>query len=151
MAGHQYLSDSKNPFFSVEEDVDDDAFLRHPKQGSSGYMFPEQQPKRNPIEERRIQLQEERRKIEERTLDSSNRSVGLLQESERAGIETAEVSLSLTTSTWHCVLSSFLNSCGRFKANRSLNQNTLNTICVSPELAGFTVCSGGHCQEIYYA
>ena len=33
---------------------------------------------------------QKRREIEERTLDSSNRSLGLLFESERAGIETAE-------------------------------------------------------------
>ncbi|XP_037090128.1 synaptosomal-associated protein 29-like [Pollicipes pollicipes] len=90
MAGRQY-SDAKNPFFSVEEPVSDDDFLRHPKQGSSGYMFPgHQSGSHNPLEDRRLQLQEERRKIEQRTLDSSSRSVGLLQESERAGIETAE-------------------------------------------------------------
>ena len=92
MASRQYLSDSKNPFFAVDDSVSDDDFLKHPRHGSSGYMFPEHQSRsNNPLEDRRLQLQEERRKIEERTLDSSNRSVGLLQESERAGIETAEV------------------------------------------------------------
>ena len=100
MAGNNYTSDSKNPFFAVE-DVTDDEFLKHPRQGSTGYIFPEHHSRpSNPLEDRRHQLQEERRKIEERTLTSSSRSVGLLQESERAGIETAEVSLFPREKIW---------------------------------------------------
>jgi len=97
-----YLTnDGKNKFFT--EEIDDEEFLRHPKSGSSGYILPSQvsnqtntrpQPSRDPAQERleqqRKQLMERRRDIEERTLASSERGLGLLYESEKVGVATAE-------------------------------------------------------------
>ena len=96
MAGNRRNDNSKNPFYTDEDNfIDDDTFLRHSKSGSSGYMFGsntndltrEQQD----LEERRMQLLERKRQIEERTIESSNRSVGLLRDSEQIGVATAEV------------------------------------------------------------
>lgn len=93
MAGNKYISDSSNPFFSVENEdvVDDDTFLRHSQQGSAGYMLPDSvTPEQSDMQIKRQQLLDERRRIEQRTVQSSNRSVGLLHESEQIGIVTAE-------------------------------------------------------------
>merc|ERR1719210_945520 len=105
-----------NPFFMDDsKEVDDDAFLNHPRSGSSGYMlqnsrqasstpgynqFSSSDRQRNALgldSEGNKQyniykalMEQKRREIEERTLDSSNRSLGLLYESERAGAATAE-------------------------------------------------------------
>jgi len=85
----------KNRF--LEEEVDDDEFLRHPKSGSSGYMLPQNKAapqnitsQQNSLEQQRQQLAERRREIEERTLASSERGLGLLHESEKVGVATAE-------------------------------------------------------------
>jgi len=75
------FSDS-NPFFSSNEDEggeEDRRFLRSRGAYDSCNM-----------EERREQLLTERRKVEERTLQSSFRSISLLDESERVGSATAE-------------------------------------------------------------
>ena len=83
----------KNPFFE-EEDVDDDAFLRHPKAGGSGYMLPQYNSqdleRQRKEEDKRQQLLMEKKRIEQSTLASSNRSLGLLHESEAIGVETAQ-------------------------------------------------------------
>ena len=84
---------SKNPFEEDDdEDVRDDEFLRHAKSGGSGYMFPEymtdEQKKTALYKE---ELLKQKRAIEERTLQSSARSVGLIYDSERVGTETAQV------------------------------------------------------------
>lgn len=88
-----------NPFYTNDEEVDDDEFLRRPR---GGYMLPNsttngQQAQSQPqgggvpsLEERRQQLMMKRREIEERTVNSSERSLGLLYESEKVGLETAE-------------------------------------------------------------
>lgn len=87
------MSLAKNPFFDGNE-IDDEAFLNHPRAGSSGFMLPQQNSMTSspgilsPEEERQRQLQLKRKEIEERTLDSSNRSLGLLYESEKVGVET---------------------------------------------------------------
>jgi len=72
---------SKNPFLDDDEDVSDMTFL-----GRSGPRAYEA----SSIAERREQLLAQRRQIEERTIQSSMRSVGLLQEAEDVGIATAE-------------------------------------------------------------
>jgi hypothetical protein len=92
-----------NPFYSPDDGMDDDAFLNHPRAGSSGYMLPQSssmtstsprpnssQSTTNTVENRQNQLQLERHEIEQRTIDSSNRSLGLLFESERVGAATGE-------------------------------------------------------------
>ncbi|KAF8796110.1 Synaptosomal-associated protein 29 like protein [Argiope bruennichi] len=75
-----------------DDDLDDNEFLNHPRQGSSGYILGNQSSgsEQNEWENRRRQLLEERRRIEERTLQSTNNSLGLLHESEQVGILTAE-------------------------------------------------------------
>lgn len=106
-----------NPFYTdASKEVDDDEFLNHPRSGSSGYMLQNSQnavstPTYNQFSssqrhrealgldtegnrengmDRVQELMQKRREIEERTVDSSNRSLGLLYESERAGAATAE-------------------------------------------------------------
>lgn len=86
---------SSNPFYTPEDgEVDDDAFLNHPRAGTSGYMLPQHnQSSVSPLtaaEERQRQLLIKKKEIEERTLDSSHRSLGLLYESEKVGVATAE-------------------------------------------------------------
>ncbi|GFR07628.1 synaptosomal-associated protein 29 [Trichonephila clavata] len=80
-----------NPFLD-DDDVDDNEFLNHPRQGKSGYILSNNSAgsEQNQWEIRRQQLLEERRRIEERTLQSTNNSIGLLHESEQVGILTAE-------------------------------------------------------------
>lgn len=81
---------SSNPFLDDDE-VDDYEFLNHPRQGQSGYMLEDDSGKEtSDWESKRMQLLEERRRIEERTLLSTNKSLGLLHESEQVGILTAE-------------------------------------------------------------
>jgi len=101
----------KDKYF--EEEVDDDEFLRHSKTGS-GYLLPSTQARtpahppasgqqgnsfgqaqgRNDqtqdLEKQRQLLAERRRDIEERTLASSERGLGLLYESEKVGAATAD-------------------------------------------------------------
>jgi synaptosomal-associated protein 29 len=92
MAGRQYLTDPNSGFFSVDEDeVDDETFLRHSKSGSSGYMLPSHlHQEKNTLDDNRLQLQERKKIIEERTVRSSERSISLLRDSEQIGVATAE-------------------------------------------------------------
>lgn len=74
------------------EEVDDMTFLRHPRQGS-GYMLANDHSisdANTDWEDRRRQLLAERRAIEERTLQSSEISLGLVYDTEKVGQETAE-------------------------------------------------------------
>ena len=82
----------RNPYLDDEDDVDDLTFLSHSKQGPSGYVLGNgnQSQANNDYQQRKQQLLEERRKIEERTLQSSKVSLGLVYESEQMGISTAE-------------------------------------------------------------
>ena len=84
--------------------MDDEQFLRHPKSGSSGYLLqsstpallqpasrPQQQQQQGGgLEQQRQMLEQKRREVEERTLASSERGLGLLYESERVGVATAQ-------------------------------------------------------------
>ncbi|XP_022256998.1 synaptosomal-associated protein 29-like [Limulus polyphemus] len=80
-----------NPFLDDDnEDVDDFIFLAHPKQGSSGYMLEDGMRDDNNVDLKRQQLLDERRKIQERTIQSTQSSLGLIHESEQIGIATAE-------------------------------------------------------------
>jgi len=80
-----------NPFFT-NDDVDDDEFLKNSRRppppaasagGAGGYGGGQRM---DPLQ----QIQERKREIEQRTLDSSQRSISLLYESERTGQATAE-------------------------------------------------------------
>lgn len=94
---------NKNSFFDTNNDIDDDAFLNHPRAGSSGFMLPQSNNQQgnqgatasapsgimSPDEKHR-QLMLLQKEIEARTVDSSNRSLGLLYESEKVGAATGE-------------------------------------------------------------
>jgi synaptosomal-associated protein 29 len=74
MSGHNYLQNGS--LFS--DDVDDDTFLKNSRV----------KPRDDYLQERQI-YEQRRREIEDRTLDSSQRSIGLLRETEQVGIATA--------------------------------------------------------------
>jgi len=83
MAGSSSFNYQKgSPFFAAEDDVDDAEFLRPAARNSNNST--------STMEERRQQLLYEKTKIEERTIQSSMRSISLLNESEEIGIKTAE-------------------------------------------------------------
>lgn len=93
MSGHKYLGNSNNLF--EDDDVDDDTFVN-----SYRSRIPPPQPKPAStsyggghiaeLERQRQAMMERQREIEQRTLDSSSRSIGLLRDSEQIGIATAE-------------------------------------------------------------
>jgi hypothetical protein len=116
MAGRQYLSDPNTPFFSVDEDdVDDETFLRHSKSGSSGYMLPNNSYRQgnSALEDNRLQLLERKKAIEESTLQSSERSISLLRDSEQIGVAAAEVYYNLGFRLCSCpFIHSFINPVG---------------------------------------
>lgn len=103
MAQKKYLSSDRSALFSIENDVDDDEFLRRrPAGNDAGYTSYSNRTASNPsyssygnpsnnLEERRLQLLEKKREIEERTVESTKHSIRLLKEAEGAGIATAEV------------------------------------------------------------
>ena len=76
MSGHKYITNSSS-LFEDEEEISDETFLKN---------FSNKQPTAA-----EIQLSYEQRKqtIEQRTLESSHRSLGLLHETEQVGIATA--------------------------------------------------------------
>ncbi|KAJ8676440.1 hypothetical protein QAD02_012227 [Eretmocerus hayati] len=94
MAGHNYLSDPKNPFFSLEDDVDDETFLRSaprrnhppPDYGASNHYKSYEEE----LARKQMDLLQRKREVEERTLQSSSRSMSLLRDSEQVGAATAE-------------------------------------------------------------
>ncbi|XP_049879175.1 synaptosomal-associated protein 29 [Pectinophora gossypiella] len=92
MSGHKYISNPSNLF--EDDDVDDDTFVN-----SYRSRIPPPQPRPSApaygghigeLERQKQQMLQRQREIEQRTLDSSARSVGLLRESEQIGIATAE-------------------------------------------------------------
>lgn len=109
MAGRQYVTNPKSRFFSVDDDdVDDETFLRHSTSGSAGYMLPNHlHQEKIPREDNRLQLLERKKAIEERTIQSSERSLSLLRDSEQIGVATAEVcflSFRLCSCAWHMIM-----------------------------------------------
>ncbi|XP_026755051.1 synaptosomal-associated protein 29 [Galleria mellonella] len=90
MAGHKYI----NPNNLFEDDVDDETFVN----SYSRNRIPPPQPKPTTpygshiaeLERQRQAMIQRQQEIEQRTLDSSSRSIGLLRESEQIGIATAE-------------------------------------------------------------
>ncbi|XP_076630564.1 synaptosomal-associated protein 29kDa [Colletes latitarsis] len=91
MASQNYLNNPKNPFFSLEDDIDDETFLNSAPPRSSGRTtYNHYTNFDNEIEQKHQQLLQRRRDIEERTLQSSERSISLLRDSEQIGAATAE-------------------------------------------------------------
>ncbi|CAG0918382.1 unnamed protein product [Notodromas monacha] len=88
-SGNRYLEDKSNPFFGATDDVDDDAFLKR-RGNSSSYMFSDHlTEEERKLDERRQELLAKRREVENRTIESTMRSVALIDDSERVGTETA--------------------------------------------------------------
>ncbi|XP_031635290.1 synaptosomal-associated protein 29 [Contarinia nasturtii] len=73
MSGYRYTANSANLF--DDDDIDDETFLKNSSRARQDQPF---------------SYQEKTRAIEERTLASSNRSLGLLYETEKVGVATAE-------------------------------------------------------------
>lgn len=73
------------------DEVDDYTFLNHPQQGSSGYLLggSSDPASDRSWSERKQQLLEERRRIEDRTLESSKASLSALYQAEASGMDTA--------------------------------------------------------------
>nr|XP_034183548.1 synaptosomal-associated protein 29 [Osmia lignaria] len=90
MASQNYLSDPKNPFFSLEDDIDDETFLNSAPPRSSGRGFNHYNNFDNDLEQKHQQLLQRKKEIEERTIHSSERSISLLRDSEQIGAATAE-------------------------------------------------------------
>nr|CAG4642246.1 EOG090X0MTI [Eurycercus lamellatus] len=105
-AGRGYVrSKNSNPFFDDDEDVDDETFLQKAPvtssksnagggfnlQGKFGSGSNSFQPlEEQSAEDRRQQLLMEKQRIEERTLQASGRAKGILDETEKIGVSTAE-------------------------------------------------------------
>ncbi|KPJ20640.1 Synaptosomal-associated protein 29 [Papilio xuthus] len=92
MSDHRYINNSSNLF--EDDDVDNDTFVQ-------SYRSKLPQPPRNPVntpygghiaelEKQRQAMLQRQKEIEQRTLDSSIRSIGLLHDSETIGIATVE-------------------------------------------------------------
>lgn len=104
MSKNQYLSNSKSPFFAVEDEIDDETFLNHRTtymmSGTGDYnsssSFNTTNSYNDTLEEKRQQLLQKKREIEDRTVESSQRSLNLLRDSEQVGAATAEVSRKIT-------------------------------------------------------
>lgn len=93
MSGSHYLSNNKTSLFSVEDDVDDEEFLRHPPSGNSGYMINNSSTdnSHSNLQDLHQQRLEKQREIQNRMVQSSQRSLSLLRNSEEIGVSTAEV------------------------------------------------------------
>lgn len=94
MAGNPYLTNRKALFDENDDDVDDDTFLKNsrprPTQPSNPYLEDHNVNAMSVAEQQRQALQMKREEIERRTLVSTHRSLGLLEDTERVGIATAE-------------------------------------------------------------
>ncbi|XP_066592102.1 synaptosomal-associated protein 29 [Prorops nasuta] len=93
MASQNYLSNTKNPFFSIEDDVDDETFLKNapPRTPApSSYNNHNYINFDNELEEKHQDLVQRKKEIENRTIQSSERSISLLRDSEQIGAATAE-------------------------------------------------------------
>ncbi|GAB0092326.1 synaptosomal-associated protein 29 [Sergentomyia squamirostris] len=98
MSGYKYVTNPNSLF--VDEDVDDETFLKNARTNSSyasdGAGHQPVMHNTNPFlqdddyETQRQMYEQRRREVEDRTLLSSERSLGLLCETERVGMATAE-------------------------------------------------------------
>lgn len=77
MSGHQYIQNGNSLF--DEDDVDDETFLKNSRKPTANDIYVEQ----------RQMYEQKRKEIEGRTLESSQRSIGLLRETEQVGVATA--------------------------------------------------------------
>ncbi|KAF6217167.1 hypothetical protein GE061_001521 [Apolygus lucorum] len=84
-----YSSNKRGNLFD-EEDVDDDSFLRNSR--TTNYMLNDDRSKHNgnSFEDRRNQLLQKQKEIEQRSVNSTERSLQYLRNSEEVGVATAE-------------------------------------------------------------
>lgn len=75
MSGHQYLQNGS----LFNDDVDDETFLKNSRV----------KPQQDDFMDQRQMYEQKRQEIENRTLNSSQRSIGLLRETEQVGVATA--------------------------------------------------------------
>nr|UEK51524.1 SNAP29-like protein [Parasacculina yatsui] len=98
MSSSNRLATSTSSSFFPDDQVDDDAFLRHPRHGSDGYMFPTasatstggQGGDSGHLASRHEQLVAERKRLEQSALETSKRCVGTVIDTEQVGLQTAE-------------------------------------------------------------
>lgn len=76
MSGHNYLRNGGSLF--NDDDVDDETFLKNSRAGM-----------RNDFGQERQIYEQRKREIEDRTINSTQRSIGLLRETEQVGVATA--------------------------------------------------------------
>lgn len=82
MSGHNYTNNSANLFDEdeLDDDIDDETFLK--KKSTNPFLS------NSPTEHQIYETM--KKEVEERTINSSYRSIGLLRETEQVGISTAE-------------------------------------------------------------
>ncbi|XP_022199624.2 synaptosomal-associated protein 29 [Nilaparvata lugens] len=91
MCAEKYLSNNKSALFSVEDDVDDDEFLRRPaNSGNPPTSVASSSSDHQRLEGRRLELLQQQKETEQRSVESTQRSLSLLRNSEQIGIATAE-------------------------------------------------------------
>lgn len=78
MSGHNYIK-STNPF-DDDDDIDDQTFLRNSRRSNVQPTFEDQMQS----------FAEKKKAIEDRTINSTEKSISILRESEQIGIATAE-------------------------------------------------------------
>lgn len=96
MSNHnQFISRTSNSLFEDDDDVDYDTFLANARGGGGGGGYGGGGANSNTnhasgANERLEQLRMQKQEIEQRTLESSKRSLGLLHDTEQVGMATAE-------------------------------------------------------------
>ncbi|KOC62365.1 Synaptosomal-associated protein 29 [Habropoda laboriosa] len=90
MANQNYLSNPKNPFFCLDDDIDDETFLNSAPPRSSGRAYNHYANFDDELQQKHEQLLQRKKEIEQRTIQSSERSISLLRDSEQIGAATAE-------------------------------------------------------------
>lgn len=95
MARNQYLSSNKSSFFSVDDDddIDDDDFLKLSRNGrgpASNQPSNGSNQLYNDMENKKSALIEKKKEIEEQSVQSTQRALQMLRESEDVGIATAD-------------------------------------------------------------
>lgn len=122
MSGHQYLQNGS--LFSDE--VDDETFLKNSRV----------KPKDDYLEQRQM-YEQKRQEIEGRTLNSSQRSIGLLRETEQVGVATAT-----ELAKQREQLEKTRNQLDTINTSLKFSQRHLNGIKVSENCVGITQRTG---------
>lgn len=92
MPGHKYVSNNGSLFEDDDDDIDDETFLKNapPSRASGAAQSSSTNPFVDDLQQQRQLFEQRRKEVEQNTLQSASRSLGLLRESESVGIATAE-------------------------------------------------------------